>query len=766
MELLTLALTLFAFFIAIKAIQVFIVWTRLLRCRFRRPHSTLTAREALPAEMVGVFQSAEQQLTPLGFRYSHSSIHENILVHDEKPQPAQLFLHEDCHTYAEVTPTLSPEAGVLFNVSFITELKNGRALVTVDCQLHDMSPCPHWCRFADYYVGNLERQWQEHQRRIGKALEDRTAMPCSPDAFIEYNNSFMQDYMTENALLTPASDGNSWRLRPLPALGFVWDLLQGMKKRTRVMKATQKAHKTMPDARLAPMNAQGEASPQIVSEVAAFERTQEIQRSVPGWSWLGKCALLLVSVAVAAVSFGLMWSWSFVPVLIGVLFFHELGHWFGMRIFDYRDRQMFFIPFLGAAVTGEKEDATPMQQIIVLLLGPVPGLMLGMVCLQFAPPESASWLNEVGWMAVSLNYLNLLPISPFDGGRVVELLLSRFPWIRFAFGSISVVILLLLGLTGSSLMLGVAIAVGATLLAQWRVNVALRRLHKLGTTPTTRPERLHAIFQVLTHPPFHQHPSATRYELAKTLLRHLTTGPATWRTMFAGGTVYAVSLLVPLYIGVKTTIGNFQETVATMDPTHCVTTRSRVKEKPLQEILSEEAPYPTFTVLNIVQQLQAKLPCDPASHTYVLTQMTEDERLLWDLHWFNTKFLVVGFHQFFENDGEKIPTVLAGLERIGATQARIRIEQSLAVFPNKRLPETPDALSAVLRQIEEDDTHQAHALWEQLEHEYAEQDATEVANRLITHVHQHLDQFPPAPVRVQASSEDAATPKSAGEEDI
>ncbi|NTV04424.1 LptF/LptG family permease, partial [bacterium] len=43
---------------------------------------------------------------------------------------------------------------------------------------------------------------------------------------------------------------------------------------------------------------------------------------------------------------------SGVAVLVGVLLVHELGHFAAMKLFKYSDVQIFFIPMLGAAVTG------------------------------------------------------------------------------------------------------------------------------------------------------------------------------------------------------------------------------------------------------------------------------------------------------------------------------------------------------------------------------------------------------------------------------
>src|ERR1700759_4641270 len=60
--------------------------------------------------------------------------------------------------------------------------------------------------------------------------------------------------------------------------------------------------------------------------------------------------------------------------LTGVLFFHEAGHFVGMRVFGWRDLKMFFIPFLGAAVSGRRNGAESWKEGLVLLLGPLPGL--------------------------------------------------------------------------------------------------------------------------------------------------------------------------------------------------------------------------------------------------------------------------------------------------------------------------------------------------------------------------------------------------------
>jgi len=139
--------------------------------------------------------------------------------------------------------------------------------------------------------------------------------------------------------------------------------------------------------------------------------------------------LVLTGALFVATQRGAM-SVSRLAVLVGVLLFHELGHWVGMRWFGYRDVRMFFIPFLGAAVAGRSVEVAPWKRGIVLLLGPLPGLALaGLAVLAGASTSPVG--RPVIVMLVVINAFNLLPLEPLDGGRLMNLVLfSRSRWIE------------------------------------------------------------------------------------------------------------------------------------------------------------------------------------------------------------------------------------------------------------------------------------------------------------------------------------------------
>lgn len=111
-----------------------------------------------------------------------------------------------------------------------------------------------------------------------------------------------------------------------------------------------------------------------------------------------------------------------IAILVLVLFIHEMGHFLAMKYFGYSEVKMFFIPFLGALVTGDKEEISQKQRAIILLAGPVPGIIIGAVLYYVGNVINYHDLLLTAGMFVFLNAINLLPLNPLDGGRLIETL--------------------------------------------------------------------------------------------------------------------------------------------------------------------------------------------------------------------------------------------------------------------------------------------------------------------------------------------------------
>ena len=96
---------------------------------------------------------------------------------------------------------------------------------------------------------------------------------------------------------------------------------------------------------------------------AEIERQRTHQKS-----WVTNIIILAFSLLIFFQLGLFSWGLEGLITLIGVLLIHELGHLFGMRLFGYKNVQMFFIPFFGAAVSGEKRDVAAYKEAIVSFL--------------------------------------------------------------------------------------------------------------------------------------------------------------------------------------------------------------------------------------------------------------------------------------------------------------------------------------------------------------------------------------------------------------
>jgi len=102
-----------------------------------------------------------------------------------------------------------------------------------------------------------------------------------------------------------------------------------------------------------------------------------------------------------------------------------LGHFAAMKFFRYKDLGIFFIPLLGAYVSGSKRDVSQKESAVILMAGPLPGIIAGIIlymCWQYNPSLQLMGISfyTVSILMIILNLFNLLPIYPLDGGQLLN----------------------------------------------------------------------------------------------------------------------------------------------------------------------------------------------------------------------------------------------------------------------------------------------------------------------------------------------------------
>jgi stage IV sporulation protein FB len=134
----------------------------------------------------------------------------------------------------------------------------------------------------------------------------------------------------------------------------------------------------------------------------------------------------IVSLAVYLIlGYTIFHSLPMLLLITAIIVFHELGHFFAMKFFKYKDLGIFFIPLLGAYVSGSKREVSQKESAVILLAGPLPGIIVGIICYLLSdryPLFSIEGISlyQTSFLFIILNLINLLPVYPLDGGQLLN----------------------------------------------------------------------------------------------------------------------------------------------------------------------------------------------------------------------------------------------------------------------------------------------------------------------------------------------------------
>lgn len=351
--------------------------------------------------------------------------------------------HAGTKSIAELRIVILP-SGVAPRImlGFYNFLSDGRVLVTGETGTCDHWPA-HWLALFKRFT-RIDEQWATHQSRLKELAPLATAIsPEDPAGAMAAQHAATDQASVDAGLLErDPGGGTGFRVRragiPGSALKVLKFSLPGLK-----VGSVKRADLALP-AIARPDGGAGGLPPGTNPEDGVERDLMKYHQAVGGnKKGMGRWAKL----ALLAVTLGLFASFwkggnlgGMTVMIIGTLFLHEFGHWLPMKLFGYKNVTMFFIPGFGAAVSGKKQHAPAWQELVVLLGGPLPGLVGGiavMVIGYFFQGIPDFWLNAAG-LAVIINAFNLLPFLPLDGGKIVDLLIFKdVPWLRLLFNGFS-----------------------------------------------------------------------------------------------------------------------------------------------------------------------------------------------------------------------------------------------------------------------------------------------------------------------------------------
>ena len=117
---------------------------------------------------------------------------------------------------------------------------------------------------------------------------------------------------------------------------------------------------------------------------------------------------------------------SFVFALFAIALIHELFHVFAARLFNLKISEIKILPIGCYAKISDLESIKRIEQIIVLLIGPLSFFFTRAIITFLYRQDIISiyGFREYSEINLFMMIFNLLPIFPFDGGRILKIVLS------------------------------------------------------------------------------------------------------------------------------------------------------------------------------------------------------------------------------------------------------------------------------------------------------------------------------------------------------
>ena len=152
----------------------------------------------------------------------------------------------------------------------------------------------------------------------------------------------------------------------------------------------------------------------------------------------GKILLSVGSMLLMVGVYGYAFGWPFGIGFVLLLTVHEAGHYLAARQRGLNVGLPTFIPFVGAWIQLKDLPHDVETEAYVGLAGPVTGSLGALACYYYGRYSGDAMALTLAYTGFFLNLFNLIPLTPFDGGRITaavspKLLLVGVPILIGAF---------------------------------------------------------------------------------------------------------------------------------------------------------------------------------------------------------------------------------------------------------------------------------------------------------------------------------------------
>lgn len=127
----------------------------------------------------------------------------------------------------------------------------------------------------------------------------------------------------------------------------------------------------------------------------------------------------------SVVTYAFVFGWWYAVGFVGLIFVHEMGHYLAARQRGLNVGAPTFIPFVGAWIELKDQPRDAETEAYVGIAGPFFGTLAALACYYIGRTSGEPIWLALAYAGFFLNLFNLIPLSPFDGGRITAAISPR-----------------------------------------------------------------------------------------------------------------------------------------------------------------------------------------------------------------------------------------------------------------------------------------------------------------------------------------------------
>lgn len=429
-----------AFFILLPASKLFRIWQSLLTVevgKFTEENLTVWEGFVTPSYMSDLIDDIRPTLQTLGFDYiatlKFSTTHyyelSDTQTGNRHEMPIMGFQKINTHfpegyesTTLEILPPMDVNVPNQLLYSIVTTTATDQTIITSNLSpLNEMLKTPNFNAHT-LFTGSLEALYNAHCQRLNQL--NMSAIPAEHDTA----QSVLQACVESNRVLldeNTAAGNIALHKKIQQTTHSTQENLSNEQYRFTFFSAFKHAMRMYVDAKKRHYTELNEA-PVSQPRQTWFFNMSSLQESIQPTK-ADQWKLFLLTLVVSIVIGRLVFDWVTLFILTAVIIFHELGHFFAMRLFGYGKTRIYMLPLVGGVAIGHEKQINYNHRGWMTLMGPLPGIILGVwLYLQNTVPEgyfAHEWFRTAAIMLIFVNLFNLLPLYPLDGGKLLDYVL-------------------------------------------------------------------------------------------------------------------------------------------------------------------------------------------------------------------------------------------------------------------------------------------------------------------------------------------------------